>query len=612
MKHNVFNRVGESTQLLKQTTSWLSYKYPYAIPIVERCSSFVGESYVSRAEEGEGMVRGAESQMKLLRTSYESHKNHIRFIATFLLLFCLGTGSAWGADETITFSEQNYDNAAEISSVSGTNFSITFDKGTNNNAPKYYTSGTAIRAYGGNTMTISSTTKTISKIEFTFGSSDGSNEITADVDTYSNGTWTGSATSIVFTIEGTSGNRRLSAVAVTYEATNPTYTITATSSNVAHGTVSVSGSTITATPTSGYRVKSGTEGYTVTTGTATVTNNGDNTFTVSASSNCTVQINFEAIPTYTINYHDGSGNGTKTNVYEGTNLIETLGTPAASCDATSTTFMGWSTTEIKTKTNTVPTYISASAVVNSTTAAVTYYAVYAQETAGSSTFSKYEKLTSNPTDWTEFKYVLATADNGYVLTGKSASGNYGAYATMSTTTEQTTYEITVETTATSGRYKLKQNGKYISCTSTGSLDWVDSYTAANGTTINNCDWAFYNQQVEIPFQISDKWYYILYKTSSTKQFNTYYKGNGYDAVYLYKKVMTTGPTTYTNYITTCCESLGQINGSNKLYHTKNRILVYKTLKQCKLVKSVRGELTTSCSLLEEDEEIQSMRELYLI
>ena len=33
---------------------------------------------------------------------------------------------------------------------------VVFDKGTNSNAPKYYTSGSAIRAYGGNTVTISS------------------------------------------------------------------------------------------------------------------------------------------------------------------------------------------------------------------------------------------------------------------------------------------------------------------------------------------------------------------------------------------------------------------------------------------------------------------------
>ena len=66
-------------------------------------------------------------------------------------------------------------------------------------------------------MTIASTTKKIAKIEITFGSSDGSNEITTDEVTYSNGTWTGSASSVTFTISGTSGNRRIKKVKVTYD-----------------------------------------------------------------------------------------------------------------------------------------------------------------------------------------------------------------------------------------------------------------------------------------------------------------------------------------------------------------------------------------------------------
>ena len=77
------------------------------------------------------------------------------------------------------------------------------------------------------------------------------------------------------------------------------YTITAVSNNESWGTVSGT-TTITATPADGYRVKAGDEGYTVTSGTADVDNNGDNTFSVSASSDCTVRINFEAIPTRTI------------------------------------------------------------------------------------------------------------------------------------------------------------------------------------------------------------------------------------------------------------------------------------------------------------------------
>ena len=119
-------------------------------------------------------------------------------------------------NETIDFTNQGYANGKVMKSVSGTYCTITFDKGTGSNYPTYYTTGTAIRAYGGNTMTIASTTKTIVKVEITFGSSDGGNTITTSVGTYSNGTWTGSAQSVTFTIGGTSGNRRIQIVKVTY------------------------------------------------------------------------------------------------------------------------------------------------------------------------------------------------------------------------------------------------------------------------------------------------------------------------------------------------------------------------------------------------------------
>lgn len=116
----------------------------------------------------------------------------------------------------IDMTAQSFANQETITTVTKTPISIVFDKGTNSNSPKYYTSGTAIRVYGGNNFTISSD-KTIVKIVLTFGSSDGSNAITTDVLTYSNGTWTGSANSVTFTIGGTSGNRRIQKVAVTYE-----------------------------------------------------------------------------------------------------------------------------------------------------------------------------------------------------------------------------------------------------------------------------------------------------------------------------------------------------------------------------------------------------------
>ena len=70
-----------------------------------------------------------------------------------------------------------------------------------------------MRVYGGGTITVSGAE--MSKIEFTFGSSDGSNEITADNGTYADGKWEGSASSVTFTVGGTSGNRRFSKISVT-------------------------------------------------------------------------------------------------------------------------------------------------------------------------------------------------------------------------------------------------------------------------------------------------------------------------------------------------------------------------------------------------------------
>ncbi len=118
------------------------------------------------------------------------------------------------AEESVDFSAQGYTNGQEIASYVGTHFSVAFDKGTNSNSPKYYTSGTAIRCYGSNTFTVSSS-ENIVKIELTFGSSDGTNEITADQGEFSVNEWNGSANSVVFTIGGTSGQRRIKGIKVT-------------------------------------------------------------------------------------------------------------------------------------------------------------------------------------------------------------------------------------------------------------------------------------------------------------------------------------------------------------------------------------------------------------
>ncbi len=136
----------------------------------------------------------------------------LRYLFTVLLMFVAGV--TYAAEESVTFSAQGYDNAQEVASYEGSIFSIAFDKGKNNNAPKYYNTGSAIRVYGGGTMTVSSESN-ITKIVLTFASGEGTNAISTNVGTFGTDTWTGEAKSVVFTVVGTSGHRRIASVTVT-------------------------------------------------------------------------------------------------------------------------------------------------------------------------------------------------------------------------------------------------------------------------------------------------------------------------------------------------------------------------------------------------------------
>ena len=204
-------------------------------------------------------------------------------LKTVLLLFALVVGSsAWGGEAT--FAPSNFSGQGTSgtgSAISATVNGVTFacDKG-------YGT--TQIRCYGGSKITISSS-NTITAISFTFSSSyTGGMEISYN--NLSTNSWE----------KTLSSQARITAITVTYSTSAPAFDITAQSNNEDYGTVSLSGNVITATPKSGYRVVAGEGGYTVTNGEAEVTNNGNNTFSVNPTSNCTVQINFEAIPQYTV------------------------------------------------------------------------------------------------------------------------------------------------------------------------------------------------------------------------------------------------------------------------------------------------------------------------
>lgn len=114
--------------------------------------------------------------------------------------------------DTIVFAE-NYTDKQEMGVVNHGAVTVTFAQAGSANAPKYYSNGSAVRCYGGNTITVAATN--ITGIDFTFGSNDGSNGITANTGTFVSPSWTGLADQVIFTIDGSSGNRRISAMTVT-------------------------------------------------------------------------------------------------------------------------------------------------------------------------------------------------------------------------------------------------------------------------------------------------------------------------------------------------------------------------------------------------------------
>ena len=146
---------------------------------------------------------------------------------------------AQSLDATFNATTELSDQEVASSYASG-NMTIEFSVGTGSSSPKYYDNGTALRMYQNNTITVSRTAGTISKITFGFAPNNDtpSNAITPSVGTFTTNTWTGSANSVVFSFAGA---RRIQTIRVegseSIETIQYTFDLTqtlshATSSNV--------------------------------------------------------------------------------------------------------------------------------------------------------------------------------------------------------------------------------------------------------------------------------------------------------------------------------------------------------------------------------------------
>ena len=127
----------------------------------------------------------------------------------------------------IIFSEEGFLDASDVTSVTRDDFTATFSDGS-----KYYDNGSAVRMYSDNTLTISSSTKEITKIEFTFSpNSKGKSYSNLKLNsgqpgTYVNNIWTGLSNSVTFNNNNNNNDQvRIQSIKVTFKETaSETYT----------------------------------------------------------------------------------------------------------------------------------------------------------------------------------------------------------------------------------------------------------------------------------------------------------------------------------------------------------------------------------------------------
>ena len=357
---------------------------------------------------------------------------------------------------------------------------------------------------------------------------------------------------------------------IIYKTKAQAFTVGATSNNESYGTVSLSGSTITAYPKSGYRVSTSNP-YSVSPANSATVNQSGNTFTVTASANTTVTINFEAIPTYTVTWiangtpWTGSSHGTPSTNVESGSKVATLPTAptSAACDSKKE-FVGWTATEDYSNATTPPTDLFLTpAGAPIVTGDVTYHAVFANAS------NDFERITSDNIstlrDGNKVAIVCVKnsgalkTDGSVTVAPSESSSKITPASTIIWTIKGTSTSWTIENssnqklgTSTSGT-PSSNSSKDIAVNASYNNTWKiqNSTNANNGFSGSDAIYISLTSENNCALEITNnKW--VIYNSSSASS-------NQYTALKFYRQI-------YTNYTTTCCTELAQINGSFNLSH----------------------------------------------
>ncbi len=309
------------------------------------------------------------------------------------------------------------------------------------------------------------------------------------------------------------------------------YTVTARSSNTAYGTVSVNGSTVTAVPAAGYFA----EGYTVVSGSAAVTQNG-NSFYVLAGSDCEIQINFAPKTPVTVQFSGAevpSQSG-----YAGDEM--TLPSVAA---PDGYKFLGWTTAPLTAETTEKPSFYTESFIPTESTILHALYS-YVQADSGTGT-GDYIKVTEEPDNWAG-EYLIVYEDEVLVFDGSlstlDAAGNYqmiDMYDYTFYADEGDPYRFIIE--AVDGGYTIQSaSGQYLGRST--NANGIDGGSTADINTITMSA----DETVNI---IGSGGAYLRFNSTQNQMRFRYYKASTYtnqQAINLYKKDGTGGTVIYTS------------------------------------------------------------------
>ena len=511
-----------------------------------------------------------------------------RFAAVFALVFVLGVGNVWGAPTTYNFSNlptTGWNTSGGSQTINGKSWTYSSSTHISNNSSKIqvgsknspqtsnWTIQTAISNFGANkkitavAITAYTTATTATYDISVGGSSVKSGSLTTSSATYTASSLNATSGNIVITLKGSSSSKAmyLSNIAVTYDDNSgPTlYTVTfdANGGSVtpASATQASAGAAITTpTPTrTGYTCSGW---YTATSG-GTKRCNAGGSYTPTATETIHAQWtpnNYSV--NWVVNGNDWTGSthgspSTNANYDTKPATIPTAPTSSA-CDG-SKVFVGWTNNEYEHATSAPAILFTTQANAPAITDNTTFYAVFATASSGGAA------------TWTSTTLASLTGSDIFVI----SNGSYAMTNNNGTSSAPTATSITVSngkiTSTVNDNMKWNISGNstdgYVFYPNGSTTTWLYCNTTASSSSNNNIRVGTGDRKLWVP---NNSGYLVTNDTYTDRYLSVYtttpdfrgYTGtsNGAFVPQIFKY---SAGTTYSNYTTSCCTPLAQVEGS---------------------------------------------------